>query len=183
MSEVTRLLDSISEGDPHAADQLLPLVYTELRQLAARKLAHEQPGQRLDATSLVHEAYLRLVGDRDKPGGPQQFANRRHFFAAAAKAMGHILIDRARKRKLKKVAVELDHIAAPLPDDQLLDLDPILDTLVRSDATAADLVRLHLFAGMSIEEAGATLGMSRATAFRNWAFARAWLREALPNKS
>jgi RNA polymerase sigma factor (TIGR02999 family) len=183
MNEVTRLLDSISEGDPHAADQLLPLVYAELRRLAARKLAHERPGQTLDATCLVHEAYLRLAGDRDKPGATQQFANRRHFFAAAAKAMGRILIDRARKRRLKQVIVELDHLPARLPDDQLLELDPILDSLARTDATAADLVRLHLFAGMSIEDAGATLRMSRATAFRNWAFARAWLRQALPEKS
>jgi RNA polymerase sigma factor (TIGR02999 family) len=183
MNEVTRLLDSIGDGDPHAADQLLPLVYTELRQLAARKLAHEQPGQTLEATCLVHEAYLRLAGKRDKPGGLQQFANRRHFFAAAAKAMGRILIERARKRRLKQVVVELDHLAAPLPDDQLLELDPILDSLAQTDATAADLVRLHLFAGMSIEEAGATLGMSRATAFRNWAFARAWLRHSLPENS
>ena len=179
MSDVTQLLSAIQQGDPHAAGQLLPLVYDELRRLAAQKLAREQPGQTLDATALVHEAYLRLVGG-------QHFDHRGHFFAAAAEAMRRILVDRARARRAAKrgggaerVAVELDQLAARYSDAELIDTDSALDALARADAEAADLVRLHVFGGLSVEEAGAALGMSRATAYRNWSFARAWLRVVL----
>jgi RNA polymerase sigma factor (TIGR02999 family) len=179
MPDVTQLLSAIQRGDPHAAGQLLPLVYDELRRLAARKLAREQPGQTLDATALVHEAYLRLVGE-------QRFDHRGHFFAAAAEAMRRILVDRARARRAQKrggdserLAVELDQLAARYSDAELIDTDSVLDALAREDAEAADLVRLHVFGGLSIEEAGAALGMSRAAAYRNWSFARAWLRAAL----
>jgi RNA polymerase sigma factor (TIGR02999 family) len=179
MSDVTQLLSAIQQGDPHAAGQLLPLVYAELRRLAAQKLAHEQPGQTLESTALVHEAYLRLVGG-------QRFEHRGHFFAAAAEAMRRILVDRARARRAAKrggdaerQAVELDQLAARYSDAELIDTDSVLDALAREDAEAADLVRLHVFGGLSIEAAGAALGMSRATAYRNWSFARAWLRAAL----
>jgi RNA polymerase sigma factor (TIGR02999 family) len=179
VSDVTQLLSAIQQGDPHAAGQLLPLVYDELRRLAAQKLAREQPGQTLDATALVHEAYLRLVGG-------QHFDHRGHFFAAAAEAMRRILVDRARARRAAKrgggaerVAVELDQLAARYSDAELIDTDSVLDALAREDAEAADLVRLHVFGGLSVEEAGAALGMSRATAYRNWSFARAWLRVVL----
>jgi RNA polymerase sigma factor (TIGR02999 family) len=182
MTDVTRILAALDRGDPHAAGQLLPLVYADLRRLAAAQLAREKPGQTLDATALVHEAYLRLAGPREE----QQFANRRHFFAAAAEAMRRILVERARARRAAKrggdrerVAVELDHLAARYSDAELLDTDSVLDGLAGADAEAAELVRLHVFGGLSIEEAGAALGMSRATAYRNWSFARAWLRSAL----
>ena len=179
MSDVTQLLNAIQQGDPHAASRLLPLVYDELRRLAAQKVAHEQPGQTLDATALVHEAYLRLAGG-------QGFDHRGHFFAAAAEAMRRILVDRARARRAAKrggdaerVAVELDRLTARYSDAELIDTDSVLDALAREDAEAADLVRLHVFGGLSVEEAGAALAMSRATAYRNWSFARAWLRAAL----
>jgi RNA polymerase sigma factor (TIGR02999 family) len=178
-TDVTRLLSAIEAGDSHAAGQLLPLVYDELRRLAAQKLAREQPGQTLDATALVHEAYLRLVGE-------QRFEHRGHFFAAAAEAMRRILVDRARARRAEKrggdagrIAVELEQLAARYSDAELIDTDSVLDALARQDAEAADLVRLHVFGGLSVEEAGAALGMSRATAYRNWSFARAWLRVLL----
>jgi RNA polymerase sigma factor (TIGR02999 family) len=180
MSDVTRLVDAAAAGDRRAAAELLPLVYDELRRLAAARLAQERPGQTLDATALVHEAYLRLVGDR-------RYDHRGHFFAAAAEAMRRILVDRARARRARKrggdaerVAVELDRLAARYSDAELIDTDSVLDALAREDAEAADLVRLHVFGGLSVEEAGAALGMSRATAYRNWSFARAWLRAALP---
>jgi RNA polymerase sigma factor (TIGR02999 family) len=147
VSEVTRILSAIEQGDPQAAAQLLPLVYGELRKLAAQKLAQEKPGQTLDATALVHEAYLRLVGD-------QQFANRRHFFAAAAEAMRRILIDRARARRSRKRGgdgrrVTLDGVAAPDPDDRLLALDEALTELAGADPLAARVVELHHFGGMA----------------------------------
>jgi RNA polymerase sigma factor (TIGR02999 family) len=179
MSDITPLLSAIQQGDPQAASRLLPLVYDELRKLAAAKLRHEKPGQTLDATALVHEAYLRLAGD-------QTFDSRRHFYAAAAEAMRRILIDRARARQAYKrcgdgqrLDVELDQLQARHADSELVDIDSLLDDLAKTDAEAAELVRQHVFGGLSLEEAGALLGMSRATAYRNWAFARAWLRDAL----
>jgi RNA polymerase sigma factor (TIGR02999 family) len=182
MSEATRILNAIERGDPHAAERLLPLVYDELRRLAADKLARERPGQTLDATGLVHEAYLRLVGGEKA----QSWDGRGHFFAAAAEAMRRILVDRARARHAAKrgggrerVPAELDRLAARYSDAELLDTDSALDGLARLDPGAADLVRLHVFGGLSVEEAGAALGMARATAYRDWAFARAWLRAAL----
>jgi RNA polymerase sigma factor (TIGR02999 family) len=186
MSQVTVILAAIERGDRQAAAQLLPLVYDELRAVAAQKMAHEKPGQTLDATALVHEAYLRLVGD----GGEAAWDNRGHFFAAAAEAMRRILVDRARARRAEKrggdrerVPAELDRLAARYSDAELIDTDSVLDSLSRIDTEAADLVRLHVFGGLSIEEAAAALGMSRATAYRNWSFARAWLRTALSGPS
>jgi RNA polymerase sigma factor (TIGR02999 family) len=177
MSDVSRILQAIDQGDPDAADQLLPLVYEELRQLAAHKLAQEKPGQTLDATALVHEAYLRLVGD-------QQFANRRHFFAAAAEAMRRILIDRARaRRSLKRGSdgrrVTLEDVAAPDPDDRLLALDEALTQLAGADPLAARVVAMHHFAGLSHEQVAAALDVSVYLARQKWNFARAWLKTAL----
>jgi RNA polymerase sigma factor (TIGR02999 family) len=177
MSDVTRILSAIEQGDPDAADQLLPLVYDELRQLAAQKLAREEPGQTLDATALVHEAYLRLVGD-------QPFANRRHFLAAAAEAMRRVLIDRARaRRSLKRGGdgrrVALDGLAAPDPDERLLALDEALTRLAGADPLAARVVAMHHFAGMGHEQVAAALEVSVYLARQKWAFARAWLKAAL----
>jgi RNA polymerase sigma factor (TIGR02999 family) len=179
MNDVTRILSAIDAGDAKAAAQLLPLVYDELRQLAARHLANEAPGHTLDATGLIHEAYLRLVGD-------QHFDNRGHFFAAAAEAMRRILIDNARaKRRLKRggVRVRRDLVdqAHSLVEDHnlLLSLDELLTRLRAEDIVAAQVAHLHLFGGLSVEEAGDVLGLSRPVAYRNWKYARAWLREAL----
>ncbi len=175
MSEVTRLLNAIGHGDRHAAGQLLPLVYDALRQLAARRLAGEAPGQTLDATGLVHEAYLRLVGD-------QHFENRRHFFAAAAEAMRRILIDNARRKQSprhgggrRRIDLNEAHRVLETSDDLLL-LDEALSRLTAEDGDAVEIVKLRLYAGLSVEEAADALGMGRATAYRHWAFARAWLR-------
>jgi RNA polymerase sigma factor (TIGR02999 family) len=179
MSDVTRLLDAAAAGDRRAAADLLPLVYDELRKLAAARMAPEAPGHTLDATALVHEAYLRLVGD-------QQFDGRGHFFAAAAEAMRRILVNHARDRnRLKRgggrVRVELlDQIGSLAEDpDLVLSLDELLTRLGEEDAAAARVAHLHLFGGISVEEAGEVLGLSRAVAYRNWKYARAWLREAL----
>jgi RNA polymerase sigma factor (TIGR02999 family) len=173
MTDLTRILSAIEQGDPQAAEQLLPLVYDELRQLAARKLAREKPGQTLDATALVHEAYLRLVGD-------QPFANRRHFFAAAAEAMRRILIESARRKQLApRVQLEDFEPALSAPDGRLLELNDALERLAASEPAAARIVELRLFAGLSVEEAAQTLGLSRATAYREWMFARAWLATEL----
>jgi RNA polymerase sigma factor (TIGR02999 family) len=182
MSDVTRILSAIEQGDPHAAEQLLPLVYDELRKLAAAKLAQEAPGQTLQATALVHEAYLRLV-DVDRA---QHWNSRGHFFAAAAEAMRRILIDRAREKRSEKRggarkrldidAIDLATTAAP---DQLLALDEALAKLARGDAAAARLVELRYFAGLTVDEAGNALGMSTATAYRHWNYARAWLHSEL----
>src|SRR5215468_8883971 len=179
MSDVTRLLDAAASGDRRAAADLLPLVYDELRKLAAARMAAEAPGHTLDATALVHEAYLRLVGD-------QQFDGRGHFFAAAAEAMRRILVNHARDRKRLKrgggrVRLELLDQAGPLVEDPdlILSLDELLTRLGKEDATAARIVHLHLFGGLSVEEAGAALGVSRAVAYRNWKYVRAWLRDAL----
>ena len=182
MTDVTRILSAIDQGDPHAAEQLLPLVYDELRKLAAQRLAREKPGQTLQATALVHEAYLRLVD----VGEAQHWNSRRHFFAAAAEAMRRILVEQARRKRRHKHGggrrrVELaDEHLAVLPDaDELLDLDDALSRLAAEDAEAAAVVKLHFFAGLSLEHAAAALGVSRATAYRNWSYARAWLRCAL----
>src|SRR5262245_1105179 len=176
MSEVTRILSAIEQGDPRAAEQLLPLVYDELRRLAAHKLAVEKPGQTLEATALVHEAYLRLVGD-------QQFASRRHFFAAAAQAMRRILIDSARRKQLApRVDIEGVQLAARDDDERLLELHDALDRLAAEEPTAARVVEARVFAGLSVEEAAAALGLSRATVYREWVFARAWLAAALNGK-
>src|SRR5438067_75653 len=172
MADLTQILNDIEQGDPHAAEQLLPLVYDELRKLAAQKLAQEKPGQTLEATALVHEAYLRLV-DSERRGSSPPWDGRGHFFAAAAEAMRRILVDRARARRAEKrggdrerIPVELDRLAARYSDAELIDTDSALDGLARADAEAADLVRLHVFGGLSVEEAGAALGMARATAYR-----------------
>src|SRR3954464_4184665 len=174
MSDVTRILSAIERGDPQAAEKLLPLVYAELRKLAAQRLAQEKPGQTLDATALVHEASLRLVGDR-------QFACRRHFFAAAAEAMRLILIDNARRkatarhgggrRRLPLVDVQEAHA----PPDELLALDEALTRFAAQEPAKAELVKLRFFARMSNPEAAAALGISVATAERWWVFARTWL--------
>jgi RNA polymerase sigma factor (TIGR02999 family) len=177
MSEVSRVLDAVDAGEPLAAEELFPLVYDELRKLAAQKLAHEQPGQTMDGTGLVHEAYLRLVG-------PGRFNGRRHFFAAAAEAMRRILVDNARRKKSQKhgggmARCNLDDIAGPSDPDELLALDEALDRLAAVDPQAAELVRLRYFAGLSIPQAADLLGISPRTADGWWAFARAWLRTAL----
>jgi RNA polymerase sigma factor (TIGR02999 family) len=185
MTEVTRILSAIDHGDPKAAEQLLPLVYDELRKLAANRLAQEKPGQTFQATALVHEAYLRLV-DADRA---QHWNSRGHFFAAAAEAMRRILVNHARDRKRLKrgggrVRLELLDQADSLADDPdlILSLDELLTRLGEEDATAARVGHLHLFGGLSVDEAGAALGVSRAVAYRNWKYARAWLREALEDK-
>jgi len=177
MSDVTQILSAIEEGDAQAAQQLLPLVYDELRRLAAQKLAHEKPGQTLDATALVHEAYLRLVGE-------QQFANRRHFFASAAQAMRRILVESARRKQLVP-RVELAGIepSTAVGDERLLELHDALDRMAAQEPLAAKIVEARMFAGLSIEEAAAALGLSRATAYREWTFARAWLATALGDNS
>jgi RNA polymerase sigma factor (TIGR02999 family) len=179
MNDVTRILTAIEQGDGQAAEQLLPLVYDELRKLAAARMAAENPGHTLNATALVHEAYLRLVGD-------QHFDDRGHFFAAAAEAMRRILVNHARDRKRLKRAggrrrLELlDQVGSLAEDsDLVLSLDELLTRLGEEDAAAAQVAQLHLFGGLSVEEAGAALGLSRAMAYRNWKYARAWLREAL----
>jgi RNA polymerase sigma factor (TIGR02999 family) len=177
MNEVTRILAAIEQGDPCGAEQLLPLVYDELRRLAAGQLAREKVGHTLEATALVHEAYLRLVGD-------QQFANRRHFFAAAAQAMRRILIDSARRKQLApRVDLAGLELAGNAADERLLDLHDALERLAQSEPTAAKVVEARVFAGLSVEEAAATLGLSRAAAYREWTFARAWLIAALADKS
>jgi RNA polymerase sigma factor (TIGR02999 family) len=175
MPNVTRLLEAVSHGDRKAAEDLLPLVYDELRKLAALKMSAEKPGHTLNPTALVHEAYLRLVGD-------QRFDGRGHFFAAAAEAMRRILIENARRKNLPKhggrrLRIDLTEAHRVLEQsDDLLLLDDALDRLSAEDAIAVAIVRLRLFAGMSVEEAADVLGLARATAYRHWMFARAWLR-------
>ena len=185
MSDVTRILSQIEQGDPRAAEQLLPLVYNELRILAAAKLAQEKPSQTLQATALVHEAYVRLVGPAPS-GADSQWNSRAHFFGAAAEAMRRILIDRARdkarlKRQGQRVALNLDDVAVALdaPADDLLALDEALGLLESHYADCARLVKLRFFAGLSQADAAATLGIPRRTADRLWAFARAWLFQRL----
>ncbi len=183
MCEVTRILSAIEAGDPHAAAQLLPLVYEELRQLAAVQMAREKPGQTLDATALVHEAYLRLVGD-------QHFDNRRHFFAAAAEAMRRILVDRARRKKRLKHGggrrrreLQEDDRISPLPDDRLLALDETLGQLAEAHPELAELVKLRYFAQLTVEQTADLLGLSPRTVKRNWVYASAWLRRAMDREA
>jgi RNA polymerase sigma factor (TIGR02999 family) len=186
MSDLTHILEALDRGEPQAAAQLLPLVYDELRKVAAQKLAHEKPGQTLDATALVHEAYLRLVSNQPEVQEREHWNSRAHFFAAAAEAMRRILVDRARARLALKrggngqrVDLEWDHLQARYTDSELIDTNDLLDDLARVDAEAAKIARLHVYGGFSLEEAGTIRGISRATAYRNWAFARAWLRDAV----
>ena len=182
MSDVTRILSQIESGDPSAAEQLLPLVYDELRKLAAAKMAKEDPGQTLQATSLVHEAYIRLV-DVEKA---QHWNSRGHFFAAAAEAMRRILVENARRKT--RVCHGRDCQRQPLHDlpqgigpdpETILTVDEAVTRLAQTDPAAADVVKLHFFAGMTLDETAAALGVSRATVYRQWAYARAWLRLAL----
>jgi RNA polymerase sigma factor (TIGR02999 family) len=186
MTEVTRILTRIEQGDPRAAEQLLPLVYEELRRLAGQKLAHEKPGQTLQATALVHEAYLRLVGG-DKV---QNWNNRGHFFSAAAEAMRRILVERARRKKSRKHGgdwqrVDLDEadLVCLLPRDELLSLHDALDRLAELDPAAAELAKVHCFAGLSVEATADALGLSRTSAYRHWTYARAWLFSQLRGDS
>jgi RNA polymerase sigma factor (TIGR02999 family) len=182
MSDVTRILSAIERGDAHAAEQLLPVVYEELRKLAAQKLAQEKPGQTLQATALVHEAYLRLVGsERDA-----QWNSRGHFIAAAAEAMRRILVDNARRKKTEKHGGQRKRIdfsqAEPITQadpDVVLDLDEALTLLAGEDAEAAQVAKLRIFAGLSVEEAAQALSTSRANAYRQWAYTRAWLHARL----
>jgi RNA polymerase sigma factor (TIGR02999 family) len=182
MSDVTRILSSLEHGDPHAAEQLLPLVYEELRRLAAQKLAGEKPGQTLQATALVHEAYVRLV-DVEKV---QQWNSRGHFFAAAAEAMRRILVDQARRKQSRKgggelVRQDLDALEIALPEipEDLVALDEALTKLAATDKAAADLVHLRFFAGLPLPEAAHLLSISPRTADRLWAYARAWLHQEI----
>jgi RNA polymerase sigma factor (TIGR02999 family) len=182
MNEVTRILSAIEQGNPQAAEQLLPLVYDELRRLAAEKMAQEQPGQTLQATALVHEAYLRLV-DVDEA---RQWKSRGHFFAAAAEAMRHLLVDRARRKRSRKrggdrarASFEEANLAAPEDSEEVLAVDEALSKLATTDAQAAELVRLRYFAGLSIPEVAEALNLSPRTTDRLWVYARAWLRRAI----
>jgi RNA polymerase sigma factor (TIGR02999 family) len=182
MSEVTRILSAIEQGDPHAAEQLLPLVYDELRKLAAQRLAHEAPGQTLQATALVHEAYLQLV-DTEKA---QPWNGRGHFFAAAAEAMRRILVEQARHKKAAKAGGGwqrqelLDaELAVDSAGDDLFAVDEALTRVAAAHPRAARLVHLRFFLGQALEEAAATLGLQARTAYRDWAYARAWLRREL----
>ncbi len=179
MSEVTRILSAIEDGDPHAAAQLLPLVYEELRKLAAQKLAQEKPGQTLQATALVHEAYLRLV-DTDRE---QQWNSRGHFFAAAAESMRRILVERVRRKGrmrhgggLRRVDLLDAEVACPADDEQILLLDEALNRLAAARPQAAEVVKLRFFTGLTLDEIALLLTLSPRTARRLWTFARAWLR-------
>jgi RNA polymerase sigma factor (TIGR02999 family) len=182
MSEVTHILSAIEQGDPHAAEQLLPLVYEELRKLAAQKLAQEKPGQTLQATALVHEAYLRLVGN----GEELRWDNRRHFFAAAAEAMRRILVDNARRKQTdrhgggrQRRSLDSEALVAPEASVDLLALDAALQRLSEQDPLKAKLVELRYFAGLTGDQAAAALGMSASSADRLWVYTRAWLRREL----
>jgi RNA polymerase sigma factor (TIGR02999 family) len=191
MTEITQILDAIEQGDPHAAEQLLPLVYDELRRLAAEKMAQEKPGQTLEATALVHEAYLRLVtppqslpateGDK-LGGGGVHWKSRGHFFGAAAEAMRRILVENTRRKRTVKHGgasrrVDLDEAALCIEEaaDEFLSLHEALDQLATEDPMKAELVKLRYFTGLSVQEAADILGISRATAERYWAYAKAWL--------
>jgi len=187
VSDVTRILSAIDQGDPQAAKQLLPLVYDELRKLAAQKMAQEKPGQTLQATELVHEAYLRLVAGEDASASrDQQWNSRGHFFAAAAEAMRRILIETARRKQSKKHGgdlarkdIDADQLAAPDNAEEVLALDEALQKLARHDAPAAEVVQLRFFAGLPIPEVAKILGISSRTADRLWAYARAWLHQEM----
>jgi RNA polymerase sigma factor (TIGR02999 family) len=178
VSEVTRIINRVQQGDPKAAAELLPLVYDELRQIASAKMAHEMAGHTLQPTALVHEAWLRLAGN----DGEAQFQNRAHFFGAAAEAMRRILIDRARRKQAlrhggdqQRVDLEEIEVAAPAEDEELLAVNEALDRFATVDARKAELVKLRYFAGLTTEEAAQVLGISEPTAKRWWAYARAWL--------
>lgn len=182
MSEITQILDAIAKGDKQATEDLLPLVYHDLRQLAARRLANEAPGQTLQATALVHEAYLKLIGSENQTG----WDHRGHFYVAAAEAMRRILINRARdKRALKRGGdaqrqeLQEADLVISVPSDQLLDLDEALELLAQQSPEEAKLVKLRFFAGLTLEETAEALGISRATASRYWAFARAFLQQTM----
>jgi RNA polymerase sigma factor (TIGR02999 family) len=179
MTDVTRLLEAANRGDRQAAAQLLPVVYDELRKLAAARLAHEKPGQTLNATALVHEAYMRLVGE-------QPFDGRGHFFAAAAEAIRRLLVERARRKQAAKHGGQRqreelvpDRIAAPVPDEELLALNEALERLTATHPEKAELVKLRYFAGLTADEAAVALGISPSTGDRHWSYARAWLRRAM----
>jgi len=181
MSDVTRILESIDSGDPQAAKLLLPLVYDELRKLAAAKLAHEKPGQTLQATALVHEAYLRLVSNCEQP-----WNNRGHFFGAAAEAMRRILVESARRKQglrhggqWQRQELDVLDLSSPTPPDELLALSDALDCLATANAQAAELVKLRFFAGLTNEQAAAALDVSPRKANQIWAYAKAWLLESL----
>jgi RNA polymerase sigma factor (TIGR02999 family) len=182
MNDVTRILSAIEQGDPSAAGQLLPLVYDELRLLAAQRLTHEKPGQTLQATALVHEAYVRLVGTEQV----QHWDSRRHFFAAVAEAMRRILLDRARDKcrikrggNWRRLSLDEVDLSVAEPPDDLPALDEALQKFAQEDSLCAELVRLRFFAGLTLEEAATTLGIARRTADRYWAFARSWLYDEL----
>jgi RNA polymerase sigma factor (TIGR02999 family) len=182
VSDVTQILGQIEDGDGQAAEKLLPLVYDELRKLAAAKMAQENPGQTLQATALVHEAYIRLV-DVDKP---EHWAGRGHFFGAAAEAMRRILLNRARDKgrmkrggKLQRIDLDKIEIAADVPGEDLLAVDEAIERLAEENQECANLVKMRFFAGLSVDEAGTVLGISNSTADRYWAYARAWLFEEL----
>ncbi len=180
MNDLTPLLSAVEQGDPHAAEQLLPLVYAELRQLAAQLLAGEKPGQTLEATALVHEVYLRLVGGQET----HPYRDRSHFFATAATAMRRLLIDNARRKQTRKHGgglrpQPLDAVAAPQRDDELLALDEALQLLAAEHPQKARLVELRYFAGLTSEQAAEVLNISPSTADRHWAYARAWLQSAV----
>jgi RNA polymerase sigma factor (TIGR02999 family) len=189
VSDVTRILSRIEQGDPHAAEQLLPLVYDELRKLAAAKLAQEKPGQTLQATALVHEAYVRLVGGQESGARgqePEKWDNRGHFFAAAAEAMRRIVVENARRKNrlkhggdLDRVAVDLADVPTRMADDDLIALDEALEKLRHEEPVKARLVTLRYFGGLTIEQASEVLGISRVTAHRYWTFARAWLHHEI----
>lgn len=185
MSEVTRILSAIEQGDPSAAEQLLPMVYDELRRLAAQKMAQEKAGQTLEATALVHEAYLRLVDDEQA----QKWSGKGQFYAAAAEAMRRILVERARRKsrvkhggELQRVRLSDADVAIPPPDGWVLAIDQALAALEVQDAKAAELVKLRYFAGCSLAEAAALQGVSTRTADRYWAYAKAWLHERLQDE-
>ena len=181
MSDITQLLSAIDASDPKAADQLLPLVYEELRKLAAVRIANEKPGQTLQPTALVHEAWLKIAGD-----GHQHFANRRHFFKAAASAMQQILIDIARRKQRLKHGANLvgeelheSRIAMSVPSEELLAVNDALATLALEDPQAAEVVRMRYFVGMTVPEIADALGLAPRTVDRHWAFARAWLKRTI----
>ena len=181
MSDVTRLLGAIEQGDPQAAEELLPLVYEELRKLAAHKMAHEAPGQTLQPTALVHEAWLRLAGD-----GPQHWQGRGHFFAAAAEAMRRIVVENARRKQRlrhgggqQRVSLEAAEVAAETEDDKLLQVHEALDDLAVEDPVQAQIVKLRFFAGLKGSEVANALGVSEKTVLRYWTHAKAWLFERI----
>lgn len=185
MTDVTRILNAIELGDAQAANELLPLIYEELRILAAQKMSHEPSGQTLQATALVHEAYIRLVGEEAR-----NWDSRGHFFAAAAEAMRRILVENARRKKSSKhggdkLKVDLDHaeLAIEEPSEDLIALDEAMTKLSETDPGVSDLVKLRYFAGLTIEQAAEFLGLSRRTAVDHWAYARAWLRREISKGS